>query len=288
MPGPGTLVGFLNDRKATQAGLVDAGDWFIGSSATTSTHGDLPSTSRIVFYVTSTGAFLFNEFGKNIVCDLDWTFITLQWGATENTAGPPVNWGQFQITSISYDATTRRLQMNVSELEFSHAAIEANAANQLIAMRMLSRALTVKAPPQTDFTLYYDDIAPPIPPDNAGQYSFKRWDISTAYSNPTWLQIRRLTDPPPDPGTQTGSVSFALLDADGVDQTAQHNRTGDGSLYVYYIGPGQWAAFDVVNATISSNLARCTVFLGQLIDFDQSGSTAAPGDRRVEHRFSEP
>ena len=156
-----------------------------------------------------------------------------------------------------------------------------------------SEVVTPGGPPATDFTLYYDDIRPPAP-NMAGGYAFDRWDI-TAYDNPSWAQIRDVANPPYDPTPggladnpgETTAVSFSLVDADGVNQMARHVEIGPGSIFVYWVRNGQWSAWNVLAGEISLNDLRCTVELGARIAFDESESTAAPGDRRVELRFTQ-
>ena len=200
-------------------------------------------------------------------------------------------WCAWRVVSARISQNELRCTVELgSRIAYEERESTAAPGDQRVYLRFTESVVTF--PPRTDFVLYYDDIRPPIP-NAAGQYAFRRWDRPMAYDNPTWAEIRDLTDPPldPTPGaddtTDSNTVAFYVVDADGTNQLTQHARIGAGSIFVYYVSDGQWVAWECLGAQLSNNQVRCSVELGARIAVEQSGSTAAPGDQRVEHRFTE-
>ena len=196
-------------------------------------------------------------------------------------------WIAWNVLTVELSGNNLRCNVELgARIDFEESRSKAPPGDRRV---LLGFTETVpREPPATDFALPYDNIRPPIPDDDGG-YAFRRWDQAMSYSDPTWEQIRDLTNAPPDPNPGIGigtTVSFYVSDADGVDQTENHRRVGPGSLFVYYVQAGQWIAWNVLTVELSGNNLRCNVELGARIDFEESRSKAPPGDRRVSLRFT--
>jgi len=132
--------------------------------------------------------------------------------------------------------------------------------------------------------LPYDDLRSETRPDGAGEYAFRSAAVENGYDDPTWAQVRDL----PLRGSvhpRGSSLSFSVLDADGVDRTAVHRRIVALSTVTYWISAGRWISWRVADAEISANGRRCVVWLGPRVAYDESDGTGPPVDGRIEIRL---
>ena len=111
----------------------------------------------------------------------------------------------------------------------------------------------------------------------AGRYRFRPADGEFA-AVPTWAEAKTAR-----------RFSFSLIDSDGTDRTAQHRMLGDGSVFVYYVAPDQWIAWNVDGAEIAQDANGrdyCQLTLGDFIgSADPADETQQLATRRIELRF---